>query len=323
MPRYRSRHRPATSHDGTKRHGILLVTAALLTSAIVVAAILAVAHRPASQSAGPAASSRRLAGKSVKPTLAGNVKDASGAGKHNGHADAASGPAPCGKPVFIENFSGDTFDSNEWKIYNDPYGSPPSMTPRTVSSVTVAGGNLDLTGHYQAPYGYVSGGLASTVNQTYGCWEVRFRADDGAGYEPVVLLWPEGARADGEIDMAEVYPGSVKPVSTNRLGAGEFLHIGPDDKFIGGRKIPFSVNFAQWQTVAVDWLPNRITMYLNGVPTWTVGTDYMGMDYIPDTPFHLAIQMDEGCTRHRCSPNSSTPSQVVMQVAWVKIYAAP
>jgi beta-glucanase (GH16 family) len=311
----------------------LVAAAALLTSALVVTVLLVATG--GTQSAGSAASLRRLAaGKSDKPPLAGNVKPVSGKSKHGasqssgGSATAsdavptspasAYGPTDCGQPELTQSFNGDTLNTNQWTVYNDPGGS----TPRTPQSVTVAGGYLDLIGHYQAPYGYVGGGLRSNINQTYGCWVVRFRSDNGAGYEPVVLLWPAGAHAYGEIDISEVYPGSVSPPSTNRLGGGQFVHIGIDNQFIGHR-IPDSVNFSQWQTVAVDWLPNRITMYINGALTWTVGTDYNGVDYIPDTPFHLALQLDEGCTRDRCSPDSSTPSEVLMQVAWVKIYAAP
>jgi hypothetical protein len=314
-----------------RRYRSPLVTAvALLTSALVITVVLVATHGPA-QSAGSAASSRHLAaGKSGKPAAHGKVSHVSGVGAGEGHGasnlasdpnaagSAAYGPTDCGKPELSETFSGNTMNPGQWTVYDDPGGS----TPRTPESVTVAGGYLDLIGHYQAPYGYVGGGLKSDINQTYGCWVVRFRADEGAGYEPVVLLWPEGSHADGEIDMAEVYPGSAKPASTNRLGGGQFLHIGVDNAFIG-HPIPDSVNFAQWQTVAVDWLPDRLTMYINGTQTWAVGTDNQGTDYIPDTPFHLALQMDEGCTNDRCSPNSSTPSQVLMQVAWVKIFAAP
>jgi beta-glucanase (GH16 family) len=310
----------------------VVAAAALLTSALVITVLLVATHRP-TQSTGSAASVRHLAaGKSGKSALAGNVKRVStkdvkhgpgkGASNPADNADAASasayGPTDCGQPELTQSFDGDTLNPDQWTVYNDPGGS----TPRTLQSVTVAGGYLELIGHYQAPYGYVGGGLKSNINQTYGCWVVRFRADNGAGYEPVVLLWPEGSHADGEIDLAEVYPGSVKPASTNRLGGGQFLHIGIDNQFIGN-PIPDSVNFSEWQTVAVDWLPDRVTMYINGAQSWTVGTDNEGTDYIPDTPFHLALQLDEGCTRDRCSPNSSTPSEVLMQVAWVKIYAAP
>jgi beta-glucanase (GH16 family) len=177
-------------------------------------------------------------------------------------------------------------------------------------------GLLDLTGHYQKPYGYVGGGLAYNFNRTYGRWEVRFRADRGAGYEPVVLLWPQGTwPTDGEIDMAEIY-------NSQRLGAGEFLHIGKNDNFIG-HPIPRVVDFSKWHTLSVDWLPDHITFRLDGKSLWTVERKPGKTDYIPSTPFHLAMQIDEGCAGHKCRPNKSTPKQTRMQVAWVKIYAAP
>jgi beta-glucanase (GH16 family) len=217
----------------------------------------------------------------------------------------------------VDNFNGTTLGPS-WRVYYDPRGS----TPRTRESVSVAGGYLNLIGHYQAPYGYVGGAVADVANQTYGMWEIRFRADEGAGYEPAVLLWPEGPwPTDGEIDIAEVYPGSALPVSTNRLGDGQFVHMGSANKFLQFH-LPYTVNFAEWQTVAVTWLPGQITWWLNGKPTWTVTAGEGGMDYIPDTPFHLALQMDENCNQ-RCTPDAATPSQVVMQVDWVKIYAAP
>lgn len=247
------------------------------------------------------------------------------------HARAAShSPSPAGQaesttpddgidwgnPVFVDRFNGTTVGPN-WKVYNDPEGS----TPRTVQSVSESGGSLNLIGHYQAPYGYVGGGVANVVNQTYGMWEIQFRADAGAGYEPAVLLWPEGTWPnDGEIDLAEVFPGTAQPASTNRVGFGQFLHMGADDSFLSHRQP--GINFSHWQTVAVTWLPGKITYWLNGKPTWTVTAGEGGMDYIPDTPFHLALQLDENCN-DRCAPNSSTPSQVVMQVNWVKVWAMP
>jgi Glycosyl hydrolases family 16 len=216
----------------------------------------------------------------------------------------------------VDRFNGSALGPN-WRVYNDPDGS----TPRTTQSVTVGGGSLNLIGHYQAPYGYVGGGVADVSNQTYGLWEIQFRADVGAGYEPVVLLWPEGTWPnDGEIDIAEVFPGTAHPASTNRLGDGQFLHMGANDSFLQDRLS--GVDFSKWQTLALTWLPGKITWWLNGKPTWTVTAGEGGMDYIPDTPFHLALQMDENCN-DRCAPNSATPSQVVMQVNWVKVYALP
>jgi hypothetical protein len=220
-----------------------------------------------------------------------------------------------GKPIFFDTFNRKKLDpptSHNWWVYVDPRG----RNPRTRDSVRLYGGSLNLVGHYQRPYGYVSGGVAYAHNQTYGRWVVRFRADAGAGYEPVALLWPKGKWPDdGEIDMAEIWRPS-------RLGAGEFLHLGKTNRFIG-HPIPRSVNFTKWQTLAVDWLPGHITFWIDGRKLWTVRRGKGANSYIPSTPFHLALQNDAGCATGKCEPNKGTPKRVVMQIAWVKIYAAP
>jgi len=224
-------------------------------------------------------------------------------------------PINWGRPVFVDNFNGTKLNLARWYIYDDPRGKY-SKVQRTRSSVKVYGGALNLIGHYQRPYGYVSGGMSYLFNRTYGRWVVRFRADPGAGYEPVVLLWPKGAwPKDGEIDMAEIY-------NPNRDGAGEFLHLGKDNAFIG-HAIPQSVNFAQWHILAVDWLASHITFWLDGKPMWTVQRKTGSNNFVPSTPFHLALQNDAGCANHKCKPNSSTSPRVIMQVDWIRIYAAP
>lgn len=287
----------------------LIAAVALITSGLVASALLSATLRHHPRRATARATTLKTPGamKLVKPA---------------GVKRAISSGINWGKPVYVDNFSRGRLNLNDWTIYNAPYGNTSSGTPYTSQSVSVAHGYLNLTGHYQAPYGFVAGGIADRVNQTYGRWVIRFRAANGAGYEPAVLLWPEGPHADGEIDIAEAFPGTALPVSTNRLGGGQFLHMGPENVFIG-HHIPTSVNFASWQTVAVDWLPDRITMWIDGKRTWTVGRNHNGMDFIPTTPFHLALQLDEGCTHYRCRPDSSTPANVIMQVDWVKIYAAP
>ena len=218
-----------------------------------------------------------------------------------------------GKPVFTDNFTGTTLGKS-WSVYDSPDAQPPAPK-RTLDSIRVRNGSLQLIGHYERPYGYVGGGVAYNTNQTYGRWEIRFRADAGAGYAPVVLLWPQGKWPDdGEIDLAEVG-------NAHRHGAGEFLHLGVTNRFIG-KHIPSTVDFTKWHTIAVDWLPDHITFWLDGKALWTVKRAAGNADYVPSTPFHLALQNDAGCDVG-CKPDKNTPARVVMDVDWVKIYAAP
>jgi licheninase len=220
-----------------------------------------------------------------------------------------------GKPVFSYKFNGTRLDTSRWIIYNDPFGTH-SGVRRTPQSVTVQNGALRITGHYQAPYGYVGGGVASRFNQTYGKWEVRFRADAGAGWEPVVLLWPQGSPANGEIDMAEIK-------APNRHGAGEFLHLGPHSHF-AWHHIPPAVNFTKWHTIGVEWLPGRVTFFLDGKQTWSVhGQPGTSSNFVPSTPFHFALQNDAGCAFHNCRPPSGFQGKVVMEVKWVRVWVMP
>jgi beta-glucanase (GH16 family) len=218
-----------------------------------------------------------------------------------------------GRPVFTDNFNG-TELSTSWTVYNDP-GAMTPKPKRTPDSVQVRNGSLQLTGHYEKHYGYVGGGVAYRTNQTYGRWEIRFRADAGAGYAPVILLWPQSNwPTNGEIDLAEV-------TNPQRHGAGEFLHLGITNRFIGKHILP-AVDFTKWHTIAVDWLPDHVTFWLDGKALWTVRRAAGNSDYVPSTPFHLALQNDAGCDAG-CKPDTSTPANVVMDIDWVKIYAAP
>jgi beta-glucanase (GH16 family) len=226
---------------------------------------------------------------------------------------AAAASIDWGAPVFTDNFSG-TALGKSWNVYDSPTGK----NPRTRDSVRVRGGYLQLIGHHEKPYGDVSGGISDNTDRLYGRWEVRFRADAGAGYEPVVLLWPKDDKwpVNGEIDMAEIW-------DPQRHGAGEFLHLGKDVKHFIGQRIPATVNFTRWHTIAVDWLPDHVTFWLDGKAQWTVKRGVGKGNYVPSTPFHLALQNDAGCASGGCKPDKHTPKEVIMDVDWIKVYAAP
>src|SRR5690349_8517881 len=69
-----------------------------------------------------------------------------------------------GAPIVVDHFYGTRLDGSKWWAYDAPYSDP----PRRVGNVRVANGELQLIGT-----GDASGGLASSLNQWYGRWEVR------------------------------------------------------------------------------------------------------------------------------------------------------
>ncbi|GAA1018419.1 hypothetical protein Aple_074170 [Acrocarpospora pleiomorpha] len=222
--------------------------------------------------------------------------------------DTAAKPIKWGKPILVENFSGTKINTKSWYVYDSPNATP----PRSKGAVRVRNGKVELTGGFNAGGKDVSGGMAMRLNQMYGRWEARFRSERGAGYSPVILLWPKTERwpADGEIDIIEV-PWSA------RDKAMHYIHNGPKNTKRGHT---FKGDFTRWHTVAVEWLPTKVTYWVDGKKSWVVTDPKL----IPKTShMHLTLQNDWGCNMWAPCRNAQTPDHVTMYVDWVKVYRLP
>lgn len=237
-----------------------------------------------------------------------------------------------GEPIFVEDFNGSALDLRRWFTYNTPNIEP----KRDPALIRVTQGELQLVGSVNAEGKEVGSGLATTFGQMYGRWEVRFRVDRGAGYGPAILLWPDGDGQwprDGEIDLMEI------PKQNREWGTTVAHNGSPNGR--GGyrdrsRSQRVNADFTQWHTVAVDWLPNRLTFYFDGKKVWTVTPatkPYQGgnQNLVPSTsPMRLALQLDE-CSHNAplygpdwipCR-NKQTPPEVLLHIDWVKVWKMP
>ena len=213
-----------------------------------------------------------------------------------------------GKPILDEEFNGNHLNRAAWVIYNSPEAN---VNPRTTAATTVSRGQLHLTGGIY--YGRdMSGGVASKLLQRYGRWEVRLRADPGRGYSPVTLLWPElmGVPEYAEVDFAEI-------IDPTRQAAEIFVHHGPADDQVHNE---MTADFTRWHVVAVDWLPDHLTFWLDGKAVWT----YRGPLIPRRDRMGLTLQNDQICDRgpEYCR-DRTTPKWVHMDVDWVRVYRAP
>jgi len=216
-----------------------------------------------------------------------------------------------GDPVAVENFDGPL--SGEWGKYDSPDSSP----PRSADLVSVSGGQLHLAGGVDARLGKdVGSGVMFLRDQKYGRWEVRFRVQAGAGYAPDVLLWPK-RNSDwptaGEIDLAEMNEPA-------RKGFGSFLHHGKDNNIVGHDT---KTDFTRFHTIAVDWLPTRVTYYLDGRKIFNVTPGQIRTGLPTESVMHLALQLDQGCSSLIPCRTANTPARVVMDVDWVRVYRPP
>lgn len=230
-------------------------------------------------------------------------------------ATTGSASWPWGSPILQDTFDGSSLDLSKWRVYDSPNANP---FPRASDRASVANGMLKLTGGYDSLGRDVSGGIASKLDQMYGRWEMRFRVEQGTGYSGVGLLWPKTERwpVDGEVDFVEVVNGDREDyIATVHTGAENHMETGE----IQG-------SFDNWHTAAVEWLPNRITVILDGSPVWTMqrGRAPSGASLIPvNSPMHLALQLDRGCYQSLPCRIAQTPSRVSMYVDGVKIWKAP
>ena len=221
----------------------------------------------------------------------------------NAGAAPALGAGPGFKPIGGDEFNGGALDKTKWGAYDSIGGFGNGL--RRPSAISQSAGSLVITAT-----GETSGGMADAFGQTYGRWEFRARTDHGRGLGSAILLWPDSEKLiDGEIDIAEV-------PAEQRDKAHFVLHSGEGGDTIVGGNMPG--DFSQWHTFAVDWLPDRVTWYVDGRARFTV-TD---KSRIPDTPMHLAIQLDQGPVKDWLpAPDATTPAKVRLQVDWVRVYS--
>ena len=205
--------------------------------------------------------------------------------------------------VFRDDFDGSRLDPRVWNRYNSVGGFGNGW--RRPEAITVEDGKLRVTAR-----GDVSGGMNHERSQTYGRWEFRARTDKGRGRGSAILLWPDSLNkeADGELDMMEV-------PREDRSQAHFVIHYSARNKLAGNK---VGGDFSQWHTFAMDWLPDRITWYVDGVKQF----ETFDKNVIPTSRMHLAIQLDMGPFEEWIlAADHTTPPEVSLEVDWVRVYA--
>jgi beta-glucanase (GH16 family) len=204
-----------------------------------------------------------------------------------------------------DEFDGDELDKTLWSPYRGR--TTDDVGQHDPDNLSVSGGSLKLTSR-----GLTSAGMAWDKGQKHGRWEVRVRSQAGNGYGPVLLLWPDAEDwpEGGEIDFMEIPKG-------DRTKAHFNLHWGEDDEQ-DGKSV--EGDFTQWHTFAVEWTPDHVVGYVDGVQTYRNDDS----DAIPPRSMHLAVQQDIGPYGNDWipAPDDTTPEECTLELDWVRIYAA-
>ena len=145
--------------------------------------------------------------------------------------------------------------------------------------------------------------VTTTKGQAYGRYSVRFKADALPGYKTAWLLWPDSESwpADGEIDFPEGNLGS-----TDHINA--FAHYASS---AGGQDaFSTSATYSSWHTATVEWIPGKITFYLDGA---VIGTS---TKMVPTNPMHWVLQTETNLDGY--APADSVAGHVY--VDWVSVW---
>ncbi|MFG3640946.1 family 16 glycosylhydrolase [Micromonospora sp. NPDC047762] len=248
---------------------------------------------------------------------------------HPDRAEAAIGPiswqdefnSPAGTPVDQNKWRFDTggggWGNNERQYY----------TNSTSNAVHDGQGNLVITArrdnpaNYQCHYGrceYTSARLltAATFTQTYGRFEARIKIPRGQGIWPAFWMlgtgggWPDA----GEIDVMENIGREPNTVYGTVHGPGYSGAGG----ITGSRTIgsPLADTF---HTYRVDWEPNVITWYVDGVQYHRVDPARLGGNrWVFDHPFFMILNVAVG-GNWPGYPDGSTQFPQQMLVDYVRV----
>ncbi|MEU7975099.1 family 16 glycosylhydrolase [Micromonospora sp. NPDC005553] len=248
---------------------------------------------------------------------------------HPDRAEAAIGPiswqdefnSPAGTPVDQNKWRFDTggggWGNNERQYY----------TNSTSNAVHDGQGNLVITArrdnpaNYQCHYGrceYTSARLltAATFTQTYGRFEARIKIPRGQGIWPAFWMlgtgggWPDA----GEIDVMENIGREPNTVYGTVHGPGYSGAGG----ITGSRTLgaPLADTF---HTYRVDWEPNVITWYVDGVQYHRVDPARLGGSrWVFDHPFFMILNVAVG-GNWPGYPDGSTQFPQQMLVDYVRV----
>jgi beta-glucanase (GH16 family) len=183
----------------------------------------------------------------------------------------------------------------KWRLY-DGEGHA-GHGHRRSSAWKVSGGSAIVTGSS----GRVTGGMSARFGQKYGRWETRMKTNSrDHNYHPVLLLWPDRPTPSTcpEVDFAE----SSKDTTRVRF----FLHYGCAPKQTRGSKV---VDMTRWHNYAVEWTPDRISGYVDGVRFFTDSNK----SHLPRGSMHQTLQLD-------LFPDGSSLKTSTMSIDWVRVY---
>lgn len=196
------------------------------------------------------------------------------------------------------------------------------------SNVTVDDGVLTLTarpervpGWEGRPFDFTSGMITSgryyeedpsqiRFESTYGFFEMRAKVPSGQGLWPAFWMLPSSRESKPEIDIMEILghrPDVLELHFHYRNSEGESRNF--------GHEVEVADLSRDWHVYGVDWSPEAIVWYLDGVEVFR----YEQVDRIPDEPMYIIVNLAVG-GNWPGDPDDTTMFPARMDVDYVRAW---
>jgi beta-glucanase (GH16 family) len=210
--------------------------------------------------------------------------------------------------MLTDAFSGPSL-SDRWFTY-DGQPSGDAFAWFASSHVTEKSCGLQISAYKDPAHAnmWTSGGISSTLSQTYGKVLIRMRLQEGHGVAVAALLWPSDNSSLPEVDFAEDNGADRKRVYST-------LHYGPESNSV---QHSVAVNLSLWHTYGVEWTPGKLVYLLDG-HSWSI----ISGSSVPSKAMRFAVQTQAWDSNNTWEwpVDSTTPTVVNLTVAWVAEYA--
>jgi hypothetical protein len=224
--------------------------------------------------------------------------------------------------VMSEEFTAPTLNTSMWNIgfwfsytlRNELQAYRPENVRSEAGLLNLVGERRSTTTLWGEPMGYASGAV-TTRNKftfTFGVVEARMKVPRGRGFAPAFWLLPNLKRSPPEINIAEILGFDT---TTTRMNY----------KWLNGSGIPMGQPMvastadysADFHVFTLEWLPERMNYYIDGVLTGT----YTG-EFVLRDPAFILLNLSLGGDVAGV-PDAGTTFPQAFQVDYVRVFQKP
>jgi beta-glucanase (GH16 family) len=242
------------------------------------------------------------------------------------HCSAAN--ANTWKLVWNDEFDGPELNTNNWKYDIDGQGggnnelqyytdSPENSSLENGSFVITA---LD-NGYADKPYTSAAIRSKNLAEWKYGKFEIRAKLPMGQGMWPAIWMMPAknvygGWPLSGEIDIME----NVGHAPNEIFGTIHYGDRWPNNKYTSQHYVSENSFADDYHVYAIEWEPNKISWYIDGVLYSTKTPDDLGGNkWVWDQEFYLIINLAVGGNLPG-SPDETTQFPQKFYIDYVRVY---